>query len=807
MNIRGHIRQNAIYLLLLVLVLATVGAAGAAAQDDFTRSGQERVAVFVSFREVPGPAETALVRSMGGKVKYSYHLVPAIAATVPQAALSALEAHPGVIRVEPDIPVHVVDTELDNTWGVKRIGAGVAHSAGNTGLGVKVAVLDTGIDTDHSDLSYDSGCSENFTADASIEDGHSHGTHTAGTVAALDNGVGVVGVAPDAGLCILKVLSDSGGGDYSDIVAALQFIADYNSIASVPILVTNNSYGSDGDPGTTVKDAFDVLYAQGVLHVAAAGNSGNPAGRGENCIYPALWENVVATAATTQSDSRASFSSTCPELELAAPGYQINSTVPGGGYGEKSGTSMASPHAAGTAALVFAAGITDANGDGLLNDDVRLRLQQTADDLGAAGRDSQYGYGLVDADEAAAIPAPTTDIAITAVDAPSTVFAGDLVNVDVTVENQGSEAVTNDILVTLDRLYDGSVVQSWNQTVSGGLDAGAQTTLNFDWDTTGAPSGDHTLEARHDVDDDDTTDNVASTVVTVEEPTHDVAVTAVDAPATVAAGTLVEVNVHVENQGSYQETFTVSLTDTTDNIEIGSTELTLDAGASATLPFNWDTTGLTGDHTLEAEASAVDGETDTADNMQTTVVTVQSQVTIRVPVATGKDDANSGCSFAASGNEIYVGLDESCSELYTAGFRFADVQIPAGATILNAWLEFTVDGPYNNDVSVLVQGEASGNAGSFSEDHQPSSITNLTAASVQWDITGNWKSGSLVNTPDVGGLIQEIVNRTDWSAGNALIIIADTIPGTVESKRTSHRRVFAHERDPQAAAVLVVEYE
>ena len=343
----------------------------------------DMVKVLIAFNIQPGPTEEALVHNWGGDIKYTYNLVPAIAATVPLPALEGLRRNPNVTAVDLDIEVHVIDAEMDNTWGVQSIGAGAVHASGNKGGGVMVAILDTGIDTDHPDLTYDPACSASFVTGETLDDGHNHGTHAAGTVAALDNDTGVVGVAPDATLCIYKVLNNGGGGNYSDIIAALQqAVAD-------GVQVTNNSYGSSADPGSTVKAAFDNAYAAGVLHVGAAGNSGNVTGTGDNCIYPARWDSVMATAATTQSDTRASFSSTCPEVELAAPGYQINSTVPGGGDGLMSGTSMASPHVAGSAALVLAAN------PGWSNDDLRWQLQTTADDLGDPGRDAHYGYGLV----------------------------------------------------------------------------------------------------------------------------------------------------------------------------------------------------------------------------------------------------------------------------------------------------------------------------------------------------------------------------------------------------------------------------
>jgi subtilisin family serine protease len=395
MSTKGNLKLSLFVALILVAMLLGSVAATASAQ------APARVKVLIAFTHQPGPAEQALVRSVGGDIKYTYHLVPAIAATVPEVALDGLQRNPKVSAVELDIEAQVIDAELDNAWGVKRIGAGLIHAQGKKGAGVTVGILDSGIDTDHPDLNYDPTCSYSFVAGETLEDGHSHGTHVAGTVAALDNDTGVVGAAPEATLCIYKVFDSSGNGNYSDIIAAVQQAVEDG------VQVTNNSYGSSGDPGATVKAAFDNAYAAGVLQVGAAGNYGNIFGTGENCIYPARWDSVIAVAAITQSDTRAFFSSTCPEVELAAPGDPIYSTMPGGDYGYKNGTSMASPHLAGTAALVLAAY------PGWSNADVRTQLQNTADELGEPGRDPWYGFGLVDADEAANHPPAAEDQAVT----------------------------------------------------------------------------------------------------------------------------------------------------------------------------------------------------------------------------------------------------------------------------------------------------------------------------------------------------------------------------------------------------------
>jgi subtilisin len=357
--------------------------------------------VLISFQTPPGEPERARVRELGGRVRHAYRLVPAICAHLPEAGVQAFARRPGVVRIEADGRVRAID-ELSNAWGVAHIQSGEAHARGDTGAGVKVAVIDTGIDYNHPDISQNYVGGWNFVNDdADPMDDYGHGTFVAGIVAAAYNGVGVVGVAPDVELYALKVLDNTGFGWWSDVIAALQWAVDHG------IQVTNNSYADDSATDPSVPDpvalrtAFDNAEAAGVLHVAAAGNSGNASGTGDNVTYPARFASVIAVAAINQSDSRASFSSTGPAVELSAPGVSIYSTTLGGGYGSGSGTSFASPHAAGAAALVISVGVTDANYNGRINDEVRAILTQSADDLGATGRDALYGWGLVNAARAA----------------------------------------------------------------------------------------------------------------------------------------------------------------------------------------------------------------------------------------------------------------------------------------------------------------------------------------------------------------------------------------------------------------------
>ncbi len=475
------VRLFAVLLVVSILAssVATIGAAPGPQPG--------RVKVLIGFTRQPGPAQEALVRGIGGTIRYSYHLVPAIAATVPEQAIEGLRRNPNVTAVELDGQVWAIDVELENAWGVEHIGASPVHDSGNKGNGVSVAIIDSGIDYTHTDLDANYAGGWDFVNDDSDpEDDYGHGTHVAGTVAAEDNDddLSVVGVAPEAMLYALKVLNADGFGNWSDIIAAVEWCVDPDN---PDVDVANLSLGTSLNPGALAEAAFANAEAQGLVIVAAAGNSGNPPGRGDSVIYPAKWDSVIAVAATDQSDKRARWSSTGDQVELAAPGVAVYSTWPvgmttsphdpqpicyyGGCYKYGSGTSMSSPHVAGTAALVIASGITDSNGDGYINDEVRQRLDETADDLGAVGRDPQFGFGLVDADEAAVPPGPVNQPPAVSILSPadgSTFDSG----AAIAFEGTASDPEDGDLSSSLDWVsnLDGSIgtAGSFSTTLSDG---------------------------------------------------------------------------------------------------------------------------------------------------------------------------------------------------------------------------------------------------------------------------------------------------------------------------------------------------
>jgi len=382
-----------------LVILATVIACQATCMyaPNAVADQPEMAAVFVRFSNPPGQAQADLISARGGRVTRQFKVVPAFAAELPPQAIQGLRNAPGVVAIEHDIEVMAHD--YSNVWGVVRVEAPVVHSGGWVnedederpilGRAVRVAVVDTGVDYYHSDLaiSYRGGY-DFVNNDNDPMDDHWHGTHVAGTIAAAKNGYGAVGVAPEVDLFALKVLGANGSGSFSSVIAALDWAIKNN------IHVVNLSLGSSGDPGSTVRQAFENANNAGLVIVASAGNSGS----GTDTVgFPAKYDSVIAVGSTTSMDARSSFSSTGPAVELVAPGSAIYSTDSGGGYYTASGTSMAAPHVAGVAALLLATGVRDLDGNGLVNDEVRLALQMTATDLGTEGRDEWYGFGLVNA--------------------------------------------------------------------------------------------------------------------------------------------------------------------------------------------------------------------------------------------------------------------------------------------------------------------------------------------------------------------------------------------------------------------------
>jgi serine protease len=545
----------------------------------------------------------------------------------------------------PNDPIYPLQWHLDdectgctNPYGGSNGGGINLEPAWNisTGSGVTVAVVDTGVAyedyteslfgifyryfyqaPDLAATSFVPGYDFVYN-DTHPNDDHSHGTHVAGTIAqSTNNSKGVAGVAFNASIMPVKVLDILGSGSYLNIADGIYFAADNGA------QVINMSLGGP-EPATTLEDALTI--------VAAAGNEGGGLNRP---LYPAAYDPyVIAVAATRFDETPSYYSNTGSYVDIAAPGGDTTVDQNLDGYADGvlqqtfdpntkdtsdfsywffQGTSMATPHVAGVAALLIANGTTGP-------DQVRAAIEATAEDRGAPGRDDEYGWGIVDPLAALGYStASTHDVAVTALDAPQSVLKGDIVTVLVTVANQGSFAETCTVTLSV-------VIGSESRP----LNPGETATVEFTWDTAGSSIGDNILTAEAEVNPEDTNlnNNSMTTTVTVMEPSHDVAVTAIDAPSSTTIGTPVSIDVTVTNEGTFSETTAVSLTDTTVGVPpVGSSSVTLSAGSTQVISFDWDTKDLlAGDHALLAEAAHVAGETDTADNsMGTTVTLTQAQ--------------------------------------------------------------------------------------------------------------------------------------------------------------------------------------
>ncbi len=283
------------------------------------------------------------------------------------------------------------DTFYSNQWGLKNaqdhdIDAPEAWSIYTGGSNVTIAVIDTGVDLDHPDLAAKIVAGWDYVnSDSLADDDNGHGTHVAGIAAASsNNGIGIAGVSWGAKVMPLKVLNYAGNGGTYNLALAIKYAADNGA------KVINMSLGgSCGTGWPDVEEAVNYAVGKGVLVVAASGNNYSTP-----VMCPGAINGVMAVGATDSTDTRASYSTYGTALDIAAPGSSIYSTYYGGGYITMSGTSMATPHVAGLAALLRSFAPT------MTNSAIETLIEQTADDLGSAGWDQYYGYGRINAHRA-----------------------------------------------------------------------------------------------------------------------------------------------------------------------------------------------------------------------------------------------------------------------------------------------------------------------------------------------------------------------------------------------------------------------
>ncbi|NJN97563.1 MAG: peptidase S8, partial [Anaerolineales bacterium] len=290
------------------------------------------------------------------------------------------------------------DTYYGNQWGLNNaqdhdIDAPEAWNIYTGGSNVTIAVIDTGVDLYHPDLAAKIVAGKTIISNDPVkypigsppDDDNGHGTHVAGIAAASgNNGKGIAGVSWGAKVMPLKVLASNGSGSTADLAEAIIYAANNGA------KIINMSLGAScGSGWPDVEEAVNYALGKGVLLVAASGNNYSTP-----VMCPGAINGVMAVGATDSNDNRPSYSTYGTALDVAAPGSGIYSTYYGGGYRYLDGTSMASPHVAGLAALLWSFAPT------LNYSEVESLIEQTADDLGTVGKDDYYGYGRINAQRA-----------------------------------------------------------------------------------------------------------------------------------------------------------------------------------------------------------------------------------------------------------------------------------------------------------------------------------------------------------------------------------------------------------------------
>lgn len=374
-------RKKIAILLALILMISTTLIPSYMVSNNAT----ERLIVLYEDEVFVSRAATALARA--GVLVEPFNIINGMVVHANERAILNITEGMGIVSIEPDQevyalvkptkpidPVVVLPQKMD--WGIDALGANDVWNSFR-GNGIDVAVIDTGIDLDHPDLRVLPGVTYVLRT-RSADDDNGHGTHVAGIIAALDNTIGVVGVAPNANLYPVKVLNSKGSGYLSDVVKGIEW-AIGNQMD-----VINMSLGADSG-SSAMETVLEAAESAGIITVAAAGNDGTAVD------FPGAYDSTLAVGAVDVSLKLAYFSSIGPQVDIVGPGVNVYSTYKGGTYKALSGTSMATPHLAGLAALY------KQMNPGADLSAFRQALAGSSMDLGTNGKDVQYGWGFPDA--------------------------------------------------------------------------------------------------------------------------------------------------------------------------------------------------------------------------------------------------------------------------------------------------------------------------------------------------------------------------------------------------------------------------
>jgi hypothetical protein len=840
-------------------------------------------------------AERASVRTrareLGGYTKYDRRYARMLPRVInvrglPAGARARLERIPGVLRVEPDRMVYANLAQSTPMIGGLQSQIGAAGLSAD-GSGVRVCVIDTGIDSDH--VMYasriDAGAGYDFVNDdANPEDDDGHGSHVAGVAVGATGltvnfgcpgSVPFQGLAPAATLIGVKVLDQNGSGSFSDVIAGVNHCAD-PALPGGQADVINLSLGGgaftgpcDGDAAA---NAVNNAVAAGVVVVAAAGNDGFSNGLGTpacasqaiavgavydqafpSCEHPTQASfswclngscTVTCTDATPPQDSRICFSNQSDHLDVTAPGCNVHSasTAAGGGtVTTQCGTSQATPHVTGLAALLLSADPT------LTPAQVRQLVRDGAVDLGAPGFDRAFGFGRIDVLGSLTfldLPGSTTTTSTTTSTSSTTTTSTTLPQIEMQVLGDQFAAGLGQWVETGEGDWNTESLHSTSGYPASGSGAPAAHADNCDSECTltlampidlGGYAGAilrllRFVDVRLDAGEflrveawnggawvlldewsgsnggDDDTWHAEAYDLSAFLGQSDFLIRMV---MRASSGTE---HVHVDDVAVLALTAdvtTTSTTTTTTTLAPPTTTTTLAPPTTTTTlaPPTTTTTLAPPTTTTAPPTTTLAPTTTTTTTTSTTSTTVPLEITaLSIQVASGSDDAeesDSG-SVATSSSDLEFAYDKRPQQV---GIRFVGVDIPKDAAIVSAYVQFQVDEVPNpsSPADLTIWGQATGDAAQFTTASGSISSRTRTAASVPWS-PAEWstvgQAGPLQQTEDIAPIIQEIVRHQDWGAGQALALI---ITGNTTSNADS-RIAESYDGSASGAPVLHVEY-
>jgi len=665
------------------------------------------------------------------------------------AALDPVAAGPGY----PDLAQTAGTMSSHTTYGLDQINAPeVWNDYGTQGSGVTVAVLDTGVDPNHPDIDLakwgewdKDGNKEN----TNPQDYGEHGTHVSGTVAGGDASGTHIGVAPDVtlhhGAVLTSCDSEGCGGTGQQILAGMQWAVDNN------VDVLSMSLGVNGYEPFFIDPVRNARSA-GTLVVVSSGNNGVGESSSPGNVYESLSvgasdsnENIASFSSGETIDTDSDWGSDAPSdwpatyivPTVSAPGAGIESSLPGGNYGTKSGTSMAAPHVSGAAALIEATTSTD-----LSPSEIEQALIDTADNPNGDQQDDRYGHGIIDVkaavDSLSGSQPANFEVLISSTNSPVT--GGDTLTVEAQIENTGDDSATQTVTLDVPGLGQNSTSVS--------LSGGQSTTETFAVGTGSGDAGDYTAT----VESQDDSDQAS---VTVQGPANfDVTLTGTNSP--VSEGGALSVDAQIENTGGQSDTQTVTLD--VESLGTDSTDVTLDSGESTTKALSVATgSGDAGSYT-----ATVASENDT----DSTGVTVTEPANFTVAITGTNSPVTAGEALTVDAQIENIG-DESGTQTIemtaeALGSNSTDVTL-AGGDSTTKTLSLQTGSGDAGDYTAIVESE---------DDTDSTAVTVQSAANFAVSITS---TNSPVGEGETLTVDAQIENTGDQSGDQTITLAAGSL--------------------------------